>query len=174
MKGRGYGLIGGVLILLENQYAVGDSIQVGTVSGVVERITLRATYVRAIDGYLYVVPNGEVRIVANQTKEWSRALVDVGVAYEEDLDRALRVLTEAGEAFAQDPDIGPQLLEPPSPGAPQPGGLGHHGARNGQDPAGEALGGCPRTSEADSGCLRARGHHLALSAPGGVGAQSGV
>jgi small-conductance mechanosensitive channel len=107
-------LLGGFLILLENQYAVGDTIQVGTVSGQVERITLRATYVRAMDGYLYVVPNGEVRIVANQTKEWSRALVDVGVAYEEDLDRALRVLTETAEAFAQDPDIGPQLLlEPP-------------------------------------------------------------
>jgi small-conductance mechanosensitive channel len=106
-------LIGGVLILVENQYAVGDTIQVGTVSGNVERITLRATYVRAIDGYLHVVPNGEVRIVANQTKEWSRALVDVGVAYEEDLDRALRVLAETAEAFAQDPDIGPQLLEPP-------------------------------------------------------------
>jgi small conductance mechanosensitive channel len=86
---------------------------VGTVSGQVERITLRATYVRATDGYLYVVPNGEVRIVANQTKEWSRALVDVGVAYEEDLDRALRVLAETAEACAQDPDIGPQLLEPP-------------------------------------------------------------
>jgi small-conductance mechanosensitive channel len=106
-------LIGGVLILAENQYAVGDTIQVGTVSGQVERITLRATYVRAIDGYLYVVPNGEVRIVANQTKEWSRALVDVGVAYEEDLDRALRVLTETAEVFAQDADIRPQLLEPP-------------------------------------------------------------
>jgi small-conductance mechanosensitive channel len=106
-------LIGGFLILAENQYAVGDSIQVGTVSGQVERITLRATYVRAIDGYLYVVPNGEVRIVANQTKEWSRALVDVGVAYEEDLDRALRVLVETAEAFAQDSDIGPELLEPP-------------------------------------------------------------
>jgi small-conductance mechanosensitive channel len=106
-------LIGGFLILAENQYAVGDSIQVGTVSGQVERITLRATYVRAIDGYLYVVPNGEVRIVANQTKEWSRALVDVGVAYEEDLDRALRVLVETAEAFAQDSDIGSQLLEPP-------------------------------------------------------------
>ena len=106
-------LIGGFLILAENQYAVGDTIQVGTVAGKVERITLRATYVRAIDGYLYVVPNGEVRIVANQTKEWSRALVDVGVAYEEDLDRALRVLGETAEAFAQDPDIGPQLLEPP-------------------------------------------------------------
>jgi small-conductance mechanosensitive channel len=106
-------LIGGVLILAENQYAVGDTIQVGTVAGKVERITLRATYVRAIDGYLYVVPNGEVRIVANQTKEWSRALVDVGVAYEEDLDRALRVLTETAEASAQDPDVVPQLLEPP-------------------------------------------------------------
>ena len=106
-------LIGGFLILAENQYAVGDSIQVGTVSGQVERITLRATYVRDVNGYLHIIPNGEVRIVANQTKEWSRALVDVGVAYEEDLDRALRVLTETAEAFAQDPDIGPQLMEPP-------------------------------------------------------------
>jgi len=106
-------LIGGFLILAENQYAVGDSIQVGTVSGQVERITLRATYVRDVNGYLHIIPNGEVRIVANQTKEWSRALVDVGVAYEEDLDRALRVLAETAEAFAQDPDIGPQLMEPP-------------------------------------------------------------
>jgi len=106
-------LIGGVLILAENQYAVGDTIQVGDVSGQVERFTLRATYVRAIDGYLHIVPNGEVRIVANQTKEWSRALVDVGVAYEEDPDRALRVLEGATEAFAQDPAFGPQLLEPP-------------------------------------------------------------
>ena len=106
-------LIGGFLILAENQYAVGDAIQVGTVSGAVERFTLRATYVRDINGLLYVVPNGEVRIVANLTKEWSRALVDVGVAYEEDLDHALRVLGETGEAFAQDPTFGPQLLEPP-------------------------------------------------------------
>jgi small conductance mechanosensitive channel len=106
-------LIGGFLILAENQYAVGDTIQVGDVWGQVERFTLRVTYVRAMDGYLYVVPNGEVRIVANQTKEWSRALVDVGVAYEEDLDRALRVLTETADAFAQDPAVGPKLLEPP-------------------------------------------------------------
>ena len=74
-------LIGGFLILMENQYAVGDSIQVGNVSGNVERITLRATYVRDINGYLHIVPNGEVHIVANQTKGWSRALVDVGVAW---------------------------------------------------------------------------------------------
>jgi small-conductance mechanosensitive channel len=106
-------LIGGLLILVENQYAVGDTIQVGNVSGQVERLTLRATHIRGINGHLHVVPNGEVRIVANQTKEWSRALVDVGVAYEEDPDRALRVLEGAAEAFAQDPAFGPQLLEPP-------------------------------------------------------------
>jgi small-conductance mechanosensitive channel len=106
-------LIGGFLVLVENQYAVGDVIQVGDVSGAVERLTLRATYVRDLEGRLHVVPNGEVRVVSNLTKEWSRALVDVGVAYEEDLDRALRVLAGVAEAFAEDADFGPQLLEPP-------------------------------------------------------------
>jgi small-conductance mechanosensitive channel len=106
-------LIGGVLILLENQYVVGDLIKMGDVSGEVERLTLRATYVRNVNGLLYVVPNGEVRIVGNMTKEWSRALVDVGVAYEEDMGRALRVLEEAAAAFAEDPEFGPLLLEPP-------------------------------------------------------------
>lgn len=106
-------LIGGVLILTENQYVVGDAIKVGDVSGEVERLTLRATYVRDVNGLLYVVPNGEVRIVGNMTKEWSRALVDVGVAYEEDMDRALHVLEEAARTFEEDPEFGPQLLEPP-------------------------------------------------------------
>jgi small-conductance mechanosensitive channel len=61
--------IGGVLVLTENQYAVGDTIQIGTVSGQVEGITLRATHVRAPDGSLYIVPNGQVQIVANQTRD---------------------------------------------------------------------------------------------------------
>jgi small conductance mechanosensitive channel len=106
-------LIGGFLILVENQYAVGDVIQAGDVSGTVERLTLRATYVRDIDGRLHVVPNGEVRIVSNLTKDWSRALVDVGVAYEEDLDRVLRILEGVAQAFAEDADFGSYLLEPP-------------------------------------------------------------
>jgi small-conductance mechanosensitive channel len=106
-------LIGGFLILVENQYAVGDCIEVGGASGAVERITLRATYLRDINGRLHIIPNGEVRIVANQTKEWSRALVDVGVAYEEDVDRALHVLEKVAETFARDPAFEPQLLEPP-------------------------------------------------------------
>ena len=71
-------LIGGLLILLENQYAVGDSIVVGAASGWVERITLRTTHVRALNGDLFVVPNGEVRVLANQTRDWSKVIVDVG------------------------------------------------------------------------------------------------
>jgi small-conductance mechanosensitive channel len=106
--------IGGLLILIENQYSVGDAIEVGSVSGLVEQITLRATHVRGLNGNLYVVPNGEVRIVANQTKDWSRAVVNLGVAYEEDLDRALGILRESAEAFADQPDMGSQLLEPPT------------------------------------------------------------
>jgi small conductance mechanosensitive channel len=106
-------LIAGFFILVENQYAVGDVIQLGDVSGSVERLTLRATYVRDINGRLHIVPNGEVRIVSNLTKDWSRALVDVGVAYEENLDRVLRVLEEIASAFAQDPAFKPHLLETP-------------------------------------------------------------
>ncbi len=107
-------LIGGLLVIVENQYAVDDFIQVGNVSGWVERITLRATYVRAPNGDLCIVPNGEVRVLANRTRDWSRVLVDLGVAYEEDLDRALRILEESAEAFAEDSGLAPYLLEPPA------------------------------------------------------------
>jgi small-conductance mechanosensitive channel len=106
-------LIGGFFVLVENQYAVGDTIQVGSLTGQVEHLTLRTTTVRGADGQLHVIPNGEVRIVSNLTKEWSRALVDVGIAYEEDLDRVLGVLGDAAASFALDPAFAPQLLEAP-------------------------------------------------------------
>jgi small-conductance mechanosensitive channel len=106
-------VISGVLILAENQYSVGDVIQVGSVSGRVEHTTLRTTHLRGLDGSLVIVPNGEVRIVTNQTRDWSRAMVDIGVAYEEDLDRVLGVLKESVAAFAKDPTLAPELVEPP-------------------------------------------------------------
>jgi small conductance mechanosensitive channel len=106
-------LIGGALVLIENQYGIGDVIQVQDVSGAVERLTLRTTWVRDISGELHIVPNGEVRIVSNVTRGWSRALVDVGVAYEEDLDRVLQVLEEVAQPFAKDPEFAPYLLESP-------------------------------------------------------------
>ncbi len=106
-------LIGGFLILVENQYAVGDCIEVGSVSGQVERLTLRATHLRDWHGRLHIVPNGEVRLVSNLTKEWSRALVDVGVAYEEDIDRVLGILSETAEALCQERAFAPLILESP-------------------------------------------------------------
>jgi small-conductance mechanosensitive channel len=107
-------LLGGLTILIEDQYTVGDVIKVGEVSGAVERMTLRATYVRDIDGSLHLVPNGDVRVVANITRDWSRALVDIGVAYEEDLSRVLSILEQEAQRFAQNADFADQLLEPPT------------------------------------------------------------
>jgi small-conductance mechanosensitive channel len=107
-------LIGGMLILIENQYAIGDVIQVGDIAGSVEGFTLRVTSVRSVEGKLHVIPNGEIRIVSNITRHWSRAMVDLGVAYEEDLDRVLAVLGQEAEAFAQDPEVAEQLIEAPS------------------------------------------------------------
>jgi len=106
-------ILNGVLILVEDQYAVGDTIRVGDVSGQVEQITLRATYIRTADGDLYLVPNGEVRVVGNRTQDWSSVAIDLGVAYEEDLDRVLAVLEDSAAAFAQQPRFEPLLLEPP-------------------------------------------------------------
>jgi small-conductance mechanosensitive channel len=105
--------IGGILILAEGQFNVGDSIKVNGVSGGVERITLRATWLRDIDGALHVVPNGEVRIVSNYTSEWARALVDLNVDYEADMGRVIRALETAAQKAQADESIAADLIEPP-------------------------------------------------------------
>jgi len=105
--------IGGAFILIENQYSVGDVVELGDISGSVEKITLRTTHVRSVNGSLNIVPNGEVRIVTNATHEWSRAMVDLGVAYEEDRERVQAVLEGVVDQIVDDPELGPQLLERP-------------------------------------------------------------
>lgn len=105
--------VGGAFILIENQYSVGDVVQLGDVSGSVEKITLRTTHVRSVNGNLNIVPNGEVRVVTNVTHEWSRAMVDLGIAYEEDRERVRAVLEAVVEEIVADPEFGPQLLERP-------------------------------------------------------------
>lgn len=105
--------IGGFLILLENQFVVGDTIELDALTGKVERITLRVTYLRDIRGLQYIVPNGEIRILANQNKEWVRVLVDVNVAYDEDLTRVRQVMGEAVKSFAAEMDYSQDFLEEP-------------------------------------------------------------
>lgn len=107
-------IISGLFILIENQYTVGDVIDVNGLAGSVEEMTLRATMIRGLDGTLHIVPNGEIRVVSNMTCDWSRAVVDVGIAYDADVDAAMETLNEIGEQMVEDTAVAPLLLEPPS------------------------------------------------------------
>lgn len=106
-------VLAGVFMLLEDQYGVGDVIDAGDAVGVVESLSLRSTRIRDARGTLWHVPNGAIRRVGNLTQGWSRAVLDVPVAPDADLDRVLAVLAEAAAAMAADPVAGADLLEAP-------------------------------------------------------------
>jgi small conductance mechanosensitive channel len=103
----------GFFILVEDQYAVGDSITIADQTGTVEEINLRVTRIRATDGTVWFVPNGEIRKVGNSTKEWARAIVDVIVPLKADLATATTVIGEEVAAVAADPAWADSVLEPP-------------------------------------------------------------
>lgn len=109
--------IGGFFILLENQYIVGDIVSLptgnGTASGTVEKITMRATWVRDVSGLLHIVPNGDVRLLSNASRDWSLALVTLNVDFSADIGKATQALESGMEKFASDPQIQPNLLEAP-------------------------------------------------------------
>ncbi len=106
-------MVAGLFILLENQFGIGDVIEMGDVLGTVERMTLRTTAVRDLNGRLHIIPNGEIRIVSNHTRSWSQARVEVGVSYEENLDHVIAVMQRVSAELAQDPAYKGQILEPP-------------------------------------------------------------
>ncbi len=103
-------IIAGFFIYLENQYNVGDVIKVGNIAGGVEEISLRRTILRDLDGARHVIPNGEVRIVSNLTQEWSRAHLNISVAYKEDLDRVMALMRKTWEEMTEDSDWGPFII----------------------------------------------------------------
>jgi len=105
-------VISGFFILLENNFRVGDVIKAGDVAGLVERMSLRVTILRDLEGKVHVIPNGSIDVVTNMTKEWSRVMLNVGVAYKEDVDQVMEVLKEIGEDVSNDPDFSPLILGP--------------------------------------------------------------
>ena len=105
-------VISGFFILFENQFAIGDVIEVAGKSGLVEKMTLRVVQLRDAEGVMHVVPNGEIKVVSNKTRGWSRAVVDVGVPYDESVDRALEVLRDEAAQFSTDKTWGAQLDGP--------------------------------------------------------------
>src|SRR5919107_1000498 len=105
-------VISGFFILFENQFAIGDVIEVAGKSGLVEKMTLRVVQLRDGEGIMHVVPNSEIKVVSNKTRGWSRAVVDVGVPYDENVDRALEVLRDEAAQFSTDKTWGSQLDGP--------------------------------------------------------------
>jgi small conductance mechanosensitive channel len=106
-------LLNGLFLLAEGQYTIGDEITISGVTGIVERVTLRTTTLRASNGDVHIVPSGDVRLVTNKSKGWSVVTIDAGIAYSTPVDRALEVLALYGSEVAADEEIAPSLMEAP-------------------------------------------------------------
>ena len=87
----------GALILLENQFSIGDVVTIAGVTGTVEDFSLRRTTLRDLDGVVHTVPNGEIKVASNRTRSWARINQDVTIAYGTDIDQAIAVVDEVGK-----------------------------------------------------------------------------
>jgi small conductance mechanosensitive channel len=105
--------LSGVMMLLEDQYGVGDVIDMGEAAGTVEAVGLRVTRLRSVDGTVWYVRNGEVVRVGNSSQDWARAVIDIGVGYGADPARVRELLTEVSHELAEDPEWGHVILEEP-------------------------------------------------------------
>ena len=121
-RSRSARLPSGAFILIEDQFGVGDTVDLGDATGVVEAVALRTTRLRAVDGTVWHMPNGEISRVGNMSQHWSRALLDVEVAYDTDLEHARSVIKAvADRLWREDTSV---LDEPEMWGVEQ---LGAHG-----------------------------------------------
>lgn len=106
-------LISGLFIILENQYRVGDVVCFGETCGLVEDINLRTTILRDLDGTVHFVPNGEVKIASNLTKQYSRVNLNIGVSYNCNLDNVINVINKVGRDLARDKQWKEKIRKPP-------------------------------------------------------------
>jgi len=106
-------LISGIFIVFEDQYGVGDSVDLGQATGVVESVGLRVTQVRDVSGVLWYVRNGEVVRVGNQSQGWSRVVLDIPIAYSAPIDKARDLILKAAHSLSTDPEIAKQLMGEP-------------------------------------------------------------
>ncbi len=106
-------VINGFFILMENQYDVGDVIRISGVSGTVEHLTLRRTVLRDADGTLHTVPNSQITLVSNMTRDWTQTSIHVAVNYQENTDRIISLLKEVGAELRGDPEWSEVLVADP-------------------------------------------------------------
>ncbi len=103
----------GFMMLMEDQYSVNDVVKIGSISGLVEMITLRVTVLRDLEGVRHFIPHGTITSVSNLTHGWSRAMFDIPVAYKENVDEVIKVLMKLGQEMQQDVLYGPHILDVP-------------------------------------------------------------
>ena len=149
--------LSGVFILVEDQFGVGDIVDLdGQTSGTVDAVSLRTTRLRSVDGTLWHVPNGEIRRVGNKSQHWSRALIDIEVAYDTDLDHAEAVIARVADEIATgDADV---IEQPEVWGVEQLGANGIVIRLVVKTRPSEQFRVSPRAAPPDQGRLRGRGH----------------
>jgi small-conductance mechanosensitive channel len=103
----------GFLILLEDQYVLGDLITIGSVTGTVESVNMRVTVLRDLEGRVHFIPNGEIKGVTNRTYGWGRAVLEVPVGFDQDVDQAMEVLQGVSKELRTDPVFGEWIEEEP-------------------------------------------------------------
>lgn len=103
----------GIFMLIEDQYGVGDIIDVGDASGVVEAVTLRTTRLRDVEGTVWFVPNGEIKRVGNKSQLWARAVMDIEVAYDTDLGAAAAVIKRVADQVWEEALVNATIVEEP-------------------------------------------------------------
>ena len=104
--------LSGMFIILENQYRVGDIVTIGTISGMVEGISIRLTKLRDLDGTLHFIPNGAVNIVSNLTFGYANVNINIGVGYDSDIKKVENVINKVGEELASDNEWKKSIMEP--------------------------------------------------------------
>lgn len=102
-------IISGVFIILENQIRVGDVAVVNGIGGLVEKINFRTIVLRDLGGVVHIIPNGSVTTMSNLTKEWSAYVFEIGVAYKENTDRVIEVMTQVGQGMLNDQVFGKHM-----------------------------------------------------------------
>jgi small-conductance mechanosensitive channel len=104
-------VIAGFFMILENQVRVGDVAVINGTGGLVERINFRTIVLRDLSGVVHTFPNGTIETLANMTRDWSAFVFDIGVAYKEDTDKVVEVLTRVGAELRQDPHFGALMVD---------------------------------------------------------------
>jgi moderate conductance mechanosensitive channel len=105
-------IITGLFIIMENQYRIGDVININGIGGLVENITLRKTTLRDLNGTVHHIPHGEIKTVSNLTKDFSRVNMNLGISYSSNLEKVIEVVNRVGNELAEDPQFKESILKP--------------------------------------------------------------